>query len=138
MHYFSRNNLKGRSDCRAYGAALEGLDASQNIIRIAHEMKDDLLNGGHWFVMYSVFFAVYSLVYYTLENPTSDKNLAILETAEQGRQILASLRNHSLVAERCSVILKVQLIEWLKLPILILTDLDDFRSAFTFITESST
>lgn len=138
MHYFSRKDLQGHSDFRAYAAAFKGVDASYNIIRIAHEMKGDLLNGGHWFVMYSVFFAVYSLVYYMLETPTGDKSAAILEMAEHGRQILGSLRNHSLVAERCSVILEVRLVKWLTFPVLILTDLDNLRSTSTLARNSPT
>jgi hypothetical protein len=108
MHYFSCKELKDLSDCRAYTAAIAGLNASWSIIRIASELKDDLLNGGHWFVMYSIFFAVYSLLYYTLESSFDDKTPAIFEAADQGRQILDSLRDYSLVAERCCVILEVR------------------------------
>lgn len=136
MHYFSRKTLQGRSDHRAYAAALKGLDASLNIISITRKMRVDLLNGGHWSVMYSVFFAVYSLVYFLLENPTGDQTRKILEMAEEGRQILSSLRNYSLVAERCSVILKVRRVKRLKFPVVVLTDLGNFRSTSTLVAHS--
>ena len=136
MHYFSCKELKDPSDFRAYTAAIAGLNASWSIVRIASEMKEDLLNGGHWFVMYSIFFAVYSLLFYTLESSFDDKTLAILEAADQGRQILDSLRDYSLVAERCSVILKVRRTRWLAFRTLMLTEIDNIRSPSSFVARS--
>lgn len=125
MHYFSCKELKDPSDFRAYTTAIAGLNASWSIIRIASELKDDLLNGGHWFVMYSIFFAVYSLLYYALESSFDDKTPAIFEAADQGRQILDSLRDYSLVAERCSVILKTT---FDRLPVSLLARLHEAKA----------
>jgi hypothetical protein len=138
MHYFSCKEFKDPSDCRAYTAAIAGLNASWSIIRIAGELNDGLLNGGHWFVMYSMFFAVYSLLYYTLESSFDDKTPAIFEAAERGRQILDSLRDYSLVAERCSVILKVRRTRRLTFRTLVLTDIDNIRSPSSLVTRSLT
>lgn len=108
-HYLSHKEPRNPSKDHTHAAtAATCLSASKHIIHIAEEMKD-LLTGGHWFAIYASFFAVFSLVYFVLENPSDDRAPAAFKDAKQGRDLLASLCERSLIAERCSVSLKVGL-----------------------------
>jgi hypothetical protein len=67
-------------------------------------MKDVLLTPGHWFALYATFFAVFSLVYFVLENPSDERAPAVFEDAKRGRELLASFHDRSPIAARCSVL----------------------------------
>jgi len=89
-------------------AAAACLSAAKHIVHIAKEMKDgNLLAPGHWFTLYATFFAVFSLVYFVLENPSDARAPAVFEDAKLGRELLVSFHDRSPIAERCSVSLKV-------------------------------
>jgi hypothetical protein len=64
-----------------------------------------LLNGAHWFVMYTTFFAVVSLIYFAAENPQNITTEAVLKDAFQGKEVLASLAKRSMAADRCATTL---------------------------------
>lgn len=70
-----------------------------------------LLNGAHWFVMYTTFFAVVSLIYFAAENPQNITTEAVLKDAIQGKEVLASLAKRSMAADRCATTLEVCLLE---------------------------
>lgn len=107
VHYISRPKSKG-SDERPYASAAACVDVSRKIVHTADDMrKKGVLNGAYWFTMYTTFFSVITLLYYVLENPTDVTSLAILSDAETGRDTLASLRDKSLAAKRCSMALLV-------------------------------
>ena len=99
------NALKDHAHADAVAACL---NASKHIVHIAEETKD-FLTGGHWFAIYASFFAVFSLVYFVLENPSDSRAPAAFRDANLGRDLLASLRERSLIAEKCSMSLKVGL-----------------------------
>lgn len=105
------SNAEGSSrsqDQRQAAAAAACLSAAKHIVHITEEMKDgSLLAPGHWFALYATFFAVFSLVYFVLENPLDERAPAAFEDAKLGRDLLASFRDRSPIAERCSVSLKV-------------------------------
>lgn len=65
-----------------------------------------LLNGAHWFVMYTTFFAVVSLIYFAAENPQNITTEAVLKDAIQGKEVLASLAKRSMAADRCATTLE--------------------------------
>ena len=107
MHYLSQEPLEAAVNDRAVETAIACINACQNIIRIAREIKDELIAVGHWFAIYSIFFAVFPLAYFVLENPSDERAPAILEDAKHGLELLIFLREYSLVARRCSVSLQV-------------------------------
>lgn len=72
-------------------------------------MKEALLTPGHWFALYATFFAVFSLVYFVLENPSDERAPVVFEEAKRGRELLVSFRERSPIAARCSTSLKVGL-----------------------------
>ena len=77
----------------------------------AHHQRDEeegTLNRAYWFVMYTTFFAIVSLVYFVLENPDSPTGKDILRDAMEGKDTLASLAKRSLAADRCSLSLSVR------------------------------
>lgn len=75
------------------------------------EMKRrGLLIGSHWFVMYTAYFSILSLVYFVLENPQSATGREIMKDAIEGRDMLASLAKRSMAADRCSHSLVVSII----------------------------
>ena len=64
--------------------------------------------GSYWFVMYTTYFSILSLVFFVFENPQSPTAKDIMGDATQGRDLLASLAKRSLAADRCSHSLKVR------------------------------
>jgi len=58
--------------------------------------------------MYTTFFAVLSLVFFVIENPSSTTAKEILRDANEGRDTLASLAKRSMAADRCTQTLAVR------------------------------
>lgn len=107
VHYISRPKNKD-SDERPYASAAACIDVSRRIVHTADQMRQrGVLNGAYWFTMYTTFFSVIALLYFVLENPTDRASLAILAAAETGRDVLSSLKDKSLAAQRCSLALLV-------------------------------
>jgi len=69
--------------------------------------KRKLLTGSYWFAMYTTFFAILSLVYYSLESPTNARNQDIMNDARDGKEILSQLSKRSMAADRCTGTLNV-------------------------------
>ena len=67
-----------------------------------------LLNGSYWFYMYTTFFAILSLVFFVIENPSSPTVKEILRDAYEGRDTLASLAKRSMAADKCTQTLAVR------------------------------
>lgn len=65
--------------------------------------------GAYWFVMYTTYFAILSLLYFVLENPESSTSKEILRDAVEGRDTLANLARRSMAADRCTSSLAVGL-----------------------------
>ncbi|PUU80439.1 fungal-specific transcription factor domain-domain-containing protein, partial [Tuber borchii] len=105
LHYISRPKNEG-CDERPYASAANCVNVSRKIVHTAGEMgRLGILNGAYWFTMYTCFFSVITLVYFVLENPEEITSLAVLRDAEMGRELLASMRDRSQAAKRCSVAL---------------------------------
>ena len=97
-----------KADKRSYACAAACVSVARNIVHITTEMKKrGLLVGAYWFVMYTTYFAILSLVFFVLSNPDSPTGKEILRDAMEGRDTLASLAKRSLAADRCTASLAV-------------------------------
>ena len=110
LHYVSQRQKDKVIDPKAYACGMACVSVSRNIVHITAEMKrKGLLIGSHWFIMYTTFFAVLSLVFYSLENPESSTSQEVLRDAYEGRDTLASLAKRSMAADRCTATLAVRI-----------------------------
>ncbi|KAE8849858.1 hypothetical protein PTNB73_01134 [Pyrenophora teres f. teres] len=107
LHYVSQSCNASTIDQRAFACASACVNVSRNIIHISTEMhKRGLLAGAYWFSMYTTFFAIVSILYFVLENPTSPTSFELLRDAVEGKEVLAYFAKRSLAADRCSTALK--------------------------------
>lgn len=108
LHYVSQSHESRNVDKRSYACAAACVSVARNIVHITAEMKRrGLLIGSYWFVMYTSYFAILSLVFFVFENPESPTGNEIMKDATEGRDMLASLAKRSLAADRCTQSLKV-------------------------------
>ncbi|KAK5728695.1 Gypsy retrotransposon integrase-like protein 1 [Elasticomyces elasticus] len=118
LHYVAMGKRASPVDQRAYACAASYVNVSRNIIHIVTQMKQKgLLNGAFWFIMYTSFFAILSLVYFAAENPDNATTQAVIKDALEGRQVLASLARRSMAADRCTATLNgvfQRLPEWMQ------------------------
>ncbi|KAI9684188.1 MAG: hypothetical protein M1829_003458 [Trizodia sp. TS-e1964] len=106
LHYVSQPSVARPVDQRPYACGAACISVSRNIIHITAEMrKRGLLVGSYWFITYTTFFAIISLVFCILEAPQSSIIQEILRDAHEGREVLAGMAKASLAAERCTVLL---------------------------------
>ena len=108
LHYVSKACDTKKVDKRSYACAAACVTVARNIVHITAEMnRRGLLLGSYWFVMYTSYFSILSLVFFVFENPQSPTGDGIMRDAIEGREMLASLAKRSLAADRCSHSLKV-------------------------------
>jgi hypothetical protein len=108
LHYVSQGSETRPVDKRAYACAAACVSVARNIVHITAEMnRRGLLIGSYWFVMYTSYFAILSLIFFVVENPQSPTGREIMRDATEGRDMLASLAKRSLAADRCSYSLQV-------------------------------
>jgi hypothetical protein len=108
LPYVSQGIETRNVDKRSYACAAACVSVARNIVHITGEMKRrGLLVGSHWFVMYTSYFSILSLVFFVFENPQSPAGKDIMRDATEGRNMLASLAKRSLAADRCSQSLTV-------------------------------
>jgi hypothetical protein len=109
LHYISPRLTTGKKiDDRYYNCAAAGITISRNIVHIASEIqKQAVMIGPYWFIMYTEFFAILSLIFFVLENPDKPGSAEILADAKAGRDIIASLAQRSLAADRITSALNV-------------------------------
>jgi hypothetical protein len=69
--------------------------------------KQAVLIGPYWFMLYTEFFAVLSLVFYAIENPEKPGSGDVLGDATAGRDMIALLAGRSLAADRVTNALNV-------------------------------
>lgn len=106
LHYVSSVHQKTSVNQRSYACAAACVSVSRNIIHITSEMRrQGLLQGSYWFSMYSTFFGILSLVFFTLENPQSANQNEILSDAREGKETLSRLAKRSMAADRCTLTL---------------------------------
>lgn len=110
LHYVSQTNKNKTVDQRAFACASACVSVSRNIIHISTEMrKRGLLAGAYWFSMYTTFFAIVSILYFVVENPTNATSFELLRDAVEGKEVLTFFAKRSMAADRCSIALKVRL-----------------------------
>ena len=111
LHYVSRRLTDGKVvDDRYYACAAAGISISRNIVHIGIEIqKQAVLMGPYWFILYTQFFAILSLVFYVVENPDKAGSAEILADASAGRDIISGLAQRSLAADRITSSLNVRL-----------------------------
>jgi hypothetical protein len=109
LHYVAQPHQNQPTvDQRAFACASACISVSRNIIHITAEMKKrGLLVGAYWFSMYTTFFAIMSLLYFILENPSSQTSSELFRDAAEGKQLLEYFAKRSMAADRCSETLKV-------------------------------
>lgn len=108
LHYVAQSCQSAKTDKRSFACAAACVSVARNIVHITSEMKRrSLLNGAYWFVMYTTYFAILSLLYFVLENPESSTSKDILKDAMEGRDTLANLATRSMAADRCTSSLTV-------------------------------
>ena len=102
LHYVSPRLAVGKKiDGRYYDCAAAGISVSRNIVHIGIEIqKQAALIGPYWFILYTEFFAILSLVFYVLENPDKPGSAEILADAHAGKDVIASMAQRSLAADR--------------------------------------
>ncbi|KAM5353808.1 hypothetical protein ACJ41O_000458 [Fusarium nematophilum] len=109
LHYVSPRLSQGtKVDELSYACAAAAISVSRNIVHIGLEIrKQRVLSGPYWFMLYTEFFAVLSLVFYATENPEKPGSGEVLADARAGRQMIAALAEKSMSAERVTNALKV-------------------------------
>lgn len=108
LHYISPRLTAGKKiDDRYYNCAAAGISVSRNIVHIGVEIqKQAVLIGPYWFILYTEFFAILSLIFFVLENPDKPGTAEILADARAGREVIAHLSQRSLAADRIANALK--------------------------------
>ncbi|KAG5954665.1 hypothetical protein E4U58_007522 [Claviceps cyperi] len=108
LHYISPRHSHGtKVDELSYACAAAAVSVSRNIVHIGLEIrKQRVLSGPYWFMMYTEFFAVLSLVFYAIENPDKIGSHEVLMDAHAGRQMIADLADKSLSADKVTKALK--------------------------------
>ncbi|KAF4120313.1 Fungal trans [Geosmithia morbida] len=102
LHYVSPRLGQGtKVDELSYACAAAAISVSRNIVHIGLEIrKQRVLSGPYWFMLYTEFFAVLSLVFYAIENPEKPGSAEVLADAWAGRRMIAELADRSLSADR--------------------------------------
>lgn len=84
----------------SYACAAAAVSVSRNIVHIGLEIrKQRVLSGPYWFMLYTEFFAVLTLIFYAVENPGKPGCAEVLSDARAGRQMIAELVNKSQAAQ---------------------------------------
>lgn len=109
LHYISPRLSAGKAiDERYYACAAAGISVSRNIVHIGAEIKkQEVLAGPYWFILYTVFFGILSLVFYALENPDKPGSAEMLAEAAAAKDMINSLTRRSLTADRVAETLNV-------------------------------
>lgn len=95
-------------DDLSYACAAAAISVSRNLVHIGIEIrKQGVLIGPYWFMLYSEFFAILSLVFYATENPQKDGTTEVLADAVAGKDMIFALADKSFAAERVSKALNV-------------------------------
>lgn len=115
LHYVSPRLSQGtKVDELSYACAAAAISVSRNIVHIGLEIrKQRVLSGPYWFMLYTEFFAVLSLVFYATENPEKPGSGEVLADARAGRDMIAALSEKSMSAERVTGALTVRSLHFL-------------------------
>jgi hypothetical protein len=108
QHYSHQTSTKEAADERYFALATAGINVCRNIIHIGLEIrKQAVLIGPYWFITYTQFFAVLSLLLYILNNPDRSGASELFADAKLGKDCISGLTQRSLAADRVTVALNV-------------------------------
>ncbi|GJC90235.1 activator of stress genes 1 [Colletotrichum liriopes] len=109
LHYVSPRLSMGKNiDELSYACAAACISVSRNIVHIGIEIrKQNVLAGPYWFMLFTEFFAILSLVFYSIENPEKIGSAEVLEDAVAGRDMVAKLQSKSQAADRVTEALNI-------------------------------
>ncbi|KAH8196768.1 hypothetical protein TruAng_009060 [Truncatella angustata] len=106
QYYSQRGSTVATADERYFALAIAGINVCRNIVHIGLEIrKQAVLIGPYWFIAYTQFFAVLSLLSYAINNPDQPGVLDIFADAKLGKDCISSLSQRSFVADRVTVAL---------------------------------
>jgi hypothetical protein len=107
-YYSQQGSAIETTDERCFALATAGINVCRNIVHIGLEIrKQAVLIGPYWFITYTQFFAVLSLLLYVLNNPNHPRALDIFADAKLGKDCISSFTQRSLAADRVTVALNV-------------------------------
>ncbi|KAF3910335.1 hypothetical protein ABW21_db0208780 [Orbilia brochopaga] len=107
IHYVAQPRDGRVRDERPFASAAACINTCREVVHLCQQMRDkEVLSGAYWFLIYTTFFSVISLLYFVLENITHADAPAVLRDATLGKDCLLSLKDSSMAGERCSSALK--------------------------------
>jgi hypothetical protein len=109
LQFDSRHASVGDStDERHLAFAAAGINVCRNIIHLGLEIRRQaVLIGPYWFITYTQFLAVLSLVWYVSRNPNKPGASELFSDARLGKDCISSLTQRSLAADRVTAALNV-------------------------------
>ena len=109
LHYVSPRLSQGKNvDDLSYACAAAAISVSRNIVHIGIEIRrQGVLIGPYWFMLYSEFFAILSLVFYATENPQKPGTTEVLADAMAGKDMISDIADKSFAAQRVNKALNV-------------------------------
>ncbi|KAJ6259442.1 hypothetical protein Dda_5079 [Drechslerella dactyloides] len=108
IHYVAQPRDGRVRDERPFASAAACINTCREIVHLCQQMRDnEVLSGAYWFLIYTTFFSVISLLYFVLENITHADAPAVLRDATLGKDCILSLKDSSVAGERCSSALKL-------------------------------
>lgn len=111
LQYYSHQvSASETADERYFALATTAINVCQNIIHIGLEIrKQAVLIGPYWFITYTQFFAVLSLLLCVLKNPNQPGALELFADAKLGKDCISGLTQRSLAADRVAAALNVSI-----------------------------
>ncbi|ETS86285.1 hypothetical protein PFICI_00113 [Pestalotiopsis fici W106-1] len=107
LQYYSQQKSTVKTvDERYFALATAGINVCRNIVHIGLEIrKQAVLIGPYWFIAYTQFFAVLSLLLYVLNNQDQPGVLDLFADAKLGKDCIAGFTQRSLAADRVTTAL---------------------------------
>ncbi|KAF2150952.1 hypothetical protein K461DRAFT_228550 [Myriangium duriaei CBS 260.36] len=118
LHFVEADKGSKQTDQRAYACAASYIHVCRNLVHLIEaRQKEGMLMGSLWFIMYTTFFSILSLVYFAAENPDNPTTSDLMKDALTGKKILASAAKINMSADRCTATLDLifsRLPEWMR------------------------
>ncbi|KAI1855945.1 hypothetical protein JX265_012028 [Neoarthrinium moseri] len=106
QYYSQQGSTVETANEGCFALATAGINVCRNIVHIGLEIrKQAVLIGPYWFITYTQFFAVLSLLLYAFNNPNQPGALDIFADAKLGKDCISSLTQKSLAADRVTAAL---------------------------------
>jgi hypothetical protein len=111
LHHIAKRKTDPDFDIRAFACASACIQAAQQVV-ILDEALDSkgLLNGSYWFILYTTFIAVISLLMFVLSNKTDPTAQESLSAAVRGYRIFIKIAKSTVTARNFVESLKVRVL----------------------------